>query len=95
MVIFGGKEGDGRKKFTNDVHILDLEKCLWLKNLKMEGSTPVERMGHSACLFADQFIVIYAGWNGTRVLDDVYYLKFNLPCKKLYAFNIMWLYIVE
>lgn len=83
MVIFGGKEGDGRKKFTNDVHILDLEKSYWLKNLKIEGAPPVDRMGHSACLYNDQFIVIYAGWNGIRVLDDVYYLKIALPCNEI------------
>lgn len=28
MIVFGGKEGEGRKKFCNDVHILDLERYL-------------------------------------------------------------------
>jgi hypothetical protein len=29
MIVFGGKEGEGRKKFCNDVHVLDLERYLY------------------------------------------------------------------
>ena len=30
MIVFGGKEGEGRKKFCNDVHVLDLENYMYL-----------------------------------------------------------------
>lgn len=81
LIIFGGKEGDSHKKFLNDIHVFDLENHFWLNNLKIEGMPPAERMGHTACLFGQKCIVIYAGWNGSKVLDDVYYLKANLPGK--------------
>lgn len=29
MIIFGGKEGEGRKKFCNDIHILDLKRLMY------------------------------------------------------------------
>lgn len=30
MIIFGGKEGEGKKKFCNDIHILDLKRLKYL-----------------------------------------------------------------
>jgi len=48
MIVFGGKEGEGRKKFCNDIHILDLERYIWIWNVKMVGNLPDVRMGHSA-----------------------------------------------
>ena len=54
LVIFGGREGDGRRKMVNDIHILDvspqykaqLEKLQWTIP-QIEGKTQ-PRMGHSA-----------------------------------------------
>ena len=31
MIIFGGKGGEGRKKFCNDIHVLDLKRLKYLK----------------------------------------------------------------
>ena len=86
MIVFGGKEGDGRKKFLNDIHILDLESACWLTQFKVLGNYPEPRMGHSAQLYMNNKIVIYGGWNGTQVLEDVSFLKINNQgnCKSLF-----------
>jgi len=34
-IIFGGKEGEGKKKFVNDVHVLNLEKFHWEGPIKV------------------------------------------------------------
>ena len=74
MVIFGGKEGDGRKRLVNDLHILDLERKEWLPTMEPSSPGPDPRMGHSALLVGSR-ILIYGGWNGTRVLFDCYQLE--------------------
>lgn len=76
MVIFGGKEGEGRKRLVNDLHILDLNTKDWLPSLENSNPAPDPRMGHSALLVNDR-IIIYGGWNGTRVLFDCYQLDLS------------------
>ena len=78
MLIFGGKEGEGKKKFVNDLHVLDLELLCWLPNVKIIGTAPEARMGHSAQLFYREKIAVYGGWNGFQVLGDVHYLNISL-----------------
>lgn len=78
MIIFGGKEGEGKKKFVNDLHVLDLELLCWLPNLKVVGTPPEPRMGHSSQLFYREKIAVYGGWNGFQVLGDIHYLNIAL-----------------
>jgi hypothetical protein len=40
MIVYGGREGEGRKKFLNDIHVLDMEKYVWNGNVKIEGNPP-------------------------------------------------------
>jgi len=47
LIIFGGREGDGRKKILNDIFILDTEKDEWILP-EIIGDTPLPRMGHTA-----------------------------------------------
>ena len=75
MIVFGGKEGEGKKKFVNDIHILDLETSFWHSNLKITGTAPEPRMGHSAQLYDNDKVVIYGGWNGVQVLGDLFFLN--------------------
>lgn len=77
MIVFGGKEGEGRKKFLNDIHILDLDTNCWLTQFKVLGNVPEPRMGHSAQFYMNNKIIVYGGWNGTQVLEDVNFLKIN------------------
>ena len=76
MVIFGGKEGEGQKLIVNDLFILDLETLIWYKPcFPMDKELiPLPRMGHSAQVF-EQSIVVYGGWNGQKVLGDVFFVK--------------------
>lgn len=74
MIVFGGKEGEGKKKFVNDVHVLDLETYIWLNNLKINGNAPEPRMGHSSQLFENDKVAVYGGWNGFQVLGDLFFL---------------------
>jgi len=76
MVIFGGKEGEGRKRLVNDLHILDLDTTEWLPSFDTPNPAPDPRMGHSALLVGSR-ILIYGGWNGTRVLFDCYQLDLS------------------
>jgi N-acetylneuraminic acid mutarotase len=75
MIIFGGKEGDGKRKFVNDLHVLDLDTLNWVPGINFANEPPEPRMGHSADLYKNKYVIIYGGWNGIRVLDDVYLLE--------------------
>lgn len=70
MIVFGGKEGEGRKKFCNDIHVLDLQRFQWISNIKTNNFQPDVRMGHSAQTYQNS-IIYYGGWNGYNVLDDI------------------------
>lgn len=73
---------------VNDIHILDvresdsqLEKLQW--NIpQIEGKTQ-PRMGHSAQLY-DGKIVIFGGWNGFKVLDDVVFIDLKNGTQNLH-----------
>lgn len=78
MLVFGGKEGEGKKKFVNDLHVFDLELFCWLPNVKILGNPPEARMGHSAQLFYREKVAVYGGWNGFQVLGDVHFLSISL-----------------
>lgn len=74
MIIFGGKEGDGKRRYVNDIHILDLDALSWCCPAKINGNLPEPRMGHTACLFDENKMIVYGGWNGGKVLDDTWIL---------------------
>lgn len=71
LVIFGGKEGENPKNIVNDVHILNLDNLEWKQGLSITGDFPTPRMGHTAVLVGKK-ILVYGGWNGMNVLDDLY-----------------------
>ncbi len=75
MIIFGGKEGDGKRRYVNDIHILDLDEMTWCTPAKVGGNLPEPRMGHTACLFDENKMIVYGGWNGGKVLDDTWILQ--------------------
>jgi N-acetylneuraminic acid mutarotase len=69
MYIFGGY--DGRSRF-NDLYKFKLrqKKYKWSR-VKAEGTIPLNRFGHSACVCSNSMFVI-GGWNGHDTMDDVY-----------------------
>ena len=71
MIIFGGKEGYGQKKSMRDIHIFDIKNLGWINDVECIGIVPDVRMGHSADIYEENKMVVYGGWNGTRVLNDV------------------------
>ncbi|CAD8073051.1 unnamed protein product [Paramecium primaurelia] len=89
MIIFGGKEGEGRKKFCNDIHILDLKRLNWTSQIKVSGQIPDVRMGHSAQNYYDK-IIYYGGWNGYTVLDDIIMMT---PSEQMNVVCIDWQYV--
>ena len=62
--MFGGREGDDKKRIVNDVFIFDTEKKTWVKPNIEKNKQPLPRMGHSSCLWNGSHIVIFGGWNG-------------------------------
>lgn len=38
------------------------------------GKAPEPRWGHSACVVADKYMVVYGGWNGKTTLSDMFIL---------------------
>jgi len=77
MIIFGGKEGEGKRIYVNDLHILDVVTNSWVQPLKTVGTPPEGRMGHTSCFFDENKMIIHGGWNGSKVLDDTWILHIH------------------
>ncbi len=74
MYIFGGY--DGKVRFG------DLYKCnlksgsyKW-RRIEGEGVAPLNRFGHTACLF-EHSMFIFGGWNGHDTMDDIFQYSFG------------------
>ena len=93
LVIFGGREGDGRKKILNDIFILDTEKEEWIQP-EIIGDHPLPRMGHTAQLY-DTRIVIHGGWNGFKVMDDIVYIEVQSCKKKVKCYSLPSLSLIH
>lgn len=87
MIVFGGREGDGKKRIVNDIFIFDTEKQLWFQPKVDKHKLPQPRMGHSSQLWNGSQIIIYGGWNGFQVLSDVIFIDLKKGVEKL-SFNI-------
>ena len=88
MIIFGGKEGEGKRRFVNDIHVLDFELMMWLEDVNIQGAPPESRMGHSASIYNEENVIIFGGWNGQRVLEDTFKLIIdNTESKNILKYN--------
>lgn len=81
LVYFGGKEGDGRKRLVNDLHVFDIEQKQWLADLQVINEPPEARLGHTFEL-VDDIAIVYGGWNSSRVLSDCHILDFSLGMQR-------------
>lgn len=70
IVCFGGYDGKSR---SNDLYIYDIPESKWSHPTEFEG-VPPGRQRHSACLISSKRILIYAGFNGSKWLSDLYLL---------------------
>ncbi len=48
ILIFGGREGEGKKRIVNDIYIFDTEKNQWFTPKIDKHKLPQPRMGHSS-----------------------------------------------
>jgi len=87
LIIFGGREGDGKKRIVNDIFIFDTEKQSWYQPKVDKMKLPQPRMGHSSQVWNGSQIIIYGGWNGFQVLSDVIFIDLKKGVDKL-SFNI-------
>lgn len=83
FIVFGGREGDDKKRIVNDVYIFDTEKKQWVQPKIDRHKQPLPRMGHSAQLWNGSHIVIFGGWNGYQVLSDVIFIDLTKGVEKL------------
>jgi len=81
--VFGGREGDGKKRIVNDIFIFDTEKHNWFQPKVDKLKLPQPRMGHSSQLYNGSQIIIYGGWNGFQVLSDVIFIDLRKGVGKL------------
>jgi N-acetylneuraminic acid mutarotase len=70
IVIFAGYDGKTR---TNDLFFYDLAESRW-QHMSEADEAPPGRQRHTACLVGSKKILIYAGFNGTKWLSDLYLL---------------------
>jgi N-acetylneuraminic acid mutarotase len=70
IVVFAGYDGKNR---SNDLYFLDIGDNKWHHPTDTEGAPP-GRQRHTACLIGSKKLLIYAGFNGTRWLSDLYVL---------------------
>jgi host cell factor len=67
MFIFGGA-GEGCEPLR-DIYFLDLQNWMWVP-VNPTTSTPSPRFGHAHCTVGNK-IVVFGGWDGTTVFDDL------------------------
>ena len=70
IVLFGGYDGRNR---SNDLYLFDVPTGRWTHPTETDGAPP-GRQRHTACLVSSRKLLIYAGFNGTRWLSDLYLL---------------------
>ena len=70
IVCFGGYDGKSR---SNDLYMFDIPEGKWTRPTEFEGAPP-GRQRHSACLISSKRILMYAGFNGSKWLSDLYLL---------------------
>lgn len=70
IVVFGGYDGRNR---ANDIYLFDIASHKWSHPTDTEGS-PLGRQRHTACLIGSKKLLIYAGFNGSKWLADLYLL---------------------
>ena len=70
IVVFAGYDGKAR---TNDLYMFDIGESRWQHLSETEGSPP-GRQRHTSCLVGSKKLLIYAGFNGTKWLSDLYLL---------------------
>lgn len=96
--MFGGREGDGKKRIVNDIYIFDtgrnifshfVEKQNWFQPKVEKMKLPQPRMGHSSQLWNGSHIIIYGGWNGFQVLSDVIFIDLRKGVGKLVSFEFL------
>jgi len=55
--------------------ILNMETLQWENVNKPKGTSPEKRQGHTACKYQEDQMIVYGGWNGSRVLSDIFVLS--------------------
>jgi hypothetical protein len=71
IVLFGGYDGRNR---SNELYIFEIGENKWSHLTETDGGAPPGRQRHTACLVGSKKILIYAGFNGSRWLSDLYLL---------------------
>ena len=69
IITFGGIEGGnpGRK---NEVYAYNIKTGVW-KQITPTGIEPATRQRHSACLYNDNEIIVFGGWNYCASADTL------------------------
>ena len=82
MIIFGGKDEQNLK--LNDIWSFNLNTYEWSEVLPYSKLVPQERSGHTACLYNEQYMMIFGGiFEVTKELDDLFI--FDLKSCKWYT----------
>lgn len=73
MYIFGGKDDENNK--LNDVWKFNFDTLQW-SPVRLSGDMsdePLPRSGHAACIWNDNYMIIYGGiYEVTKELNDMY-----------------------
>jgi hypothetical protein len=70
IVLFAGYDGKTR---SNELYFFDVIENKWNHPIEPENSPP-GRQRHTACLISSRKLLMFAGFNGTRWLSDMYIL---------------------
>lgn len=70
IVVFAGYDGKTR---LNDLYFFDVSESKWHHPTEPEGGPP-GRQRHTSCLVGSKKLLVYAGFNGTKWLSDLYLL---------------------
>jgi len=74
IITFGGYLGGSN--YSNDVSVYHIKTNTW-QQLVPSGKPPRPRQRHSACLYKDNKIYIFGGYN-EKVFDDIAELSINI-----------------
>ena len=77
--VYNATESYGVGSYLNDVHVLHLANRSWYP-LRVRGSAPTPRAGHSTTLSPDgQRLIVFGGADGDGPLADCHVLDLSLP----------------
>lgn len=77
--VYNATEGYGRGMYLNDAHLMHLANRSWYP-LRVRGSVPIPRAGHSTTLSPDgQRLIVFGGADGSGALADCHVLDLSLP----------------